>query len=261
MTEPIENYIDVSGYKCRVWSKGKGDRIGFLPGFGGLPKWIPFLDILAEDYEVVVPSIPGFPGGLGHNNYDNHLEWLLAIHDLLQESKLLDKTTIIGSGPGASLCADIAALWPSLIKKLCLISPWGIYSDNEPMADPWAQRAHEVSELMCDNPELWNNLKSDPAGKNSVEWPIEQSRALEASARIFWPLGNTGLDKRLRRVCCPVLLLRGVNDKVIPKSYMKTFSKNISGQTTTKEINQAGHLAELDQPDIVAKEIMSFVSL
>ena len=58
-----------------------------------------------------------------------------------------------------------------------------------------------------------------------------------------------------------MLLLRGVNDKVIPKSYMKTFSNNISGETTTKEINKAGHLAELDQPEIVAKEIISFISL
>ena len=29
-----------------------------------------------------------------------------------------------------------------------------------------------------------------PEGANSVEWPVEQTRAAEAAARIFWPLGE-----------------------------------------------------------------------
>ena len=40
--------IDVNGFPTRVWRKGSGPKIGFLAGFGGLPRWMPFLDELAE---------------------------------------------------------------------------------------------------------------------------------------------------------------------------------------------------------------------
>ena len=48
MSEPTTTTVDVNGHPCRVWTKGSGPKIGFLAGFGGLPRWIPFLDRLAE---------------------------------------------------------------------------------------------------------------------------------------------------------------------------------------------------------------------
>ena len=63
MNEPGTTTIDINGFATRVWRKGKGPRIGFLAGYGGLPRWVPFLDRLAETRTVIVPSLPGFPGG------------------------------------------------------------------------------------------------------------------------------------------------------------------------------------------------------
>ena len=260
MDSPSVTKITISGNSSRVWRKGNGQVIGFLAGFGGLPKWISFLDLLAEKYEVIVPSIPGFPGALGHNNYDNHLEWIIAIHDILKESGLLNNSSLIGSGPGGSLIAEVAALWPNQVKNISLISPWGISSDEVPMADPWAQRSHEIASLMCNNPKLWDQLKTQPEDADIVEWPIEQARALEASARIFWPLGNTGLIKRLSRITCPTLVIRGDNDRVISDKYINNFNEKIKAKKEIKIIKNAGHLAELDQPHEVAEAIHSFIT-
>ena len=127
------------------------------------------------------------------------------------------------------------------------------------MTDPWARRAQEVGPLLCETPERWEDLKTEPEGANSVEWPIEQNRALEASARIFWPLGNTGLAKRLAHITCPTLLIRGGADRVIPASYMETFRDGAGGETTIETVAGAGHLAELDQPQAVADAIRGFI--
>jgi hypothetical protein len=108
METPAVTHVEVNGHPCRVWSKGSGHRIGFLAGFGGLPKWIPFLETLAADYEIVVPSIPGFPGATGHAACDNHLDWVMAVRDLLREAGLLAGAPLIGSGPGGSPGADLA---------------------------------------------------------------------------------------------------------------------------------------------------------
>ena len=84
---------------------------------------------------------------------------------------------------------------------------------------------------MCADPEIWKAMKATPEGANSIEWPIEQTRAAEAAARIFWPLGNTRIEKRLRLIQAPVLLLWGENDKIMPRAYAETFARGISGKT------------------------------
>lgn len=259
MTEPDTLTIDVNGFPTRIWRKGTGPKLGFLAGFGGLPRWLPCLDELAKTRTVIVPSLPGFPGGdRGHTVLDTHLDWLLATRALLEKAGLWG-ADLAGSSVGASLAAEAAALWPASVHRLALISPFGLFDESDPPTDPWAQRADAVPGLMCANPETWTALKTAPEGANSVEWPIEQVRANEAAARIFWPLGNTKIEKRLALIQAPTLLLWGAQDRIMPRSYADRFAKGIAGKTEIRMIEGAGHLAELDKPAEVAQAILEFM--
>lgn len=260
MSEPDTQIIHLNGFATRVWRKGNGRKLGFLAGFGGLPRWIPFLDRLAEQRTVIVPSLPGFPGGdRGHTVLDNHLDWVLATRALLDAADLAG-ADLAASSVGASLALEAAAIWPDRVGKLALVSPFGLFEEKDPPADPWAQRADDVPGLMCADPEKWKALKAAPEGANSIEWPIEQTRASEAAARIFWPLGNTQIDKRLALVKAPTLLIWGEQDRVFPRSYADRFASRISGRTQIQTIPRAGHLAELDQPDAVATAILNWTA-
>jgi abhydrolase domain-containing protein 6 len=259
VSQPETLTIEVNGFPTRIWRKGNGPKIGFLAGFGGLPRWIPFLDELAKTRTVIVPSLPGFPGGdRGHTVLDSHLDWLLAVRDTLDQAGL-SGADLIGSSVGASLAAEVAALWPDTVRKLALIAPFGLFDEKDPPTDPWAQRGDAVPGLMCADPEIWKALKAPPVGENSIEWPIEQTRANEAAARIFWPLGNTRIEKRLRLIKAPTLLLWGEQDKIVPQTYAEVFAKGITGPTKIQIIAGAGHLAELDKPIEVAREILGFL--
>jgi pimeloyl-ACP methyl ester carboxylesterase len=250
--------VELNGFSCRVWKKGSGPKLGFLAGFGGLPRWIPFLDALARERTVIVPSLPGFPGGeRGHAMLDTHLDWVLAAHLLIQKSGLAG-ADLAGSSAGGSLAAEIAAIWPQSVRRLALIAPFGLFDEKDPMTDPWAQRAPDVPALMCADPANWEALKAEPEGQNSPEWPIEQTRASEAAARIFWPLGNTKLEKRLPLITAPTLLLWGEQDRIVPRSYADKFAAAITGRTKFQLIPGAGHLAELDEPEQVAAAILSW---
>src|SRR4051812_50101077 len=89
VSEPEELPVEINGFSCRVWRKGQGPKLGFLAGFGGLPRWVPFLDALAERRTVIVPSLPGFPGGdRGHSVLDTHLDWVLAGRQKLRAARL-----------------------------------------------------------------------------------------------------------------------------------------------------------------------------
>ena len=256
MSEPTTTTIDVNGHACRVWTKGNGPKIGFLAGYGGLPRWIPFLDRLAEKRTVIAPSMPGFPGATGHNALDTHLDWIVAVKSLLGGAGL-DGADLVGSSVGGSFVAEIAALWPQSVQRIAMIAPFGLFDENDPAADVWAQRADDVPGLLCANAQAYKDLKAMPVGANSVEWPIEQTRAAEAAARIFWPLGNTKLERRLPLITAPTLLIWGESDRVMPRTYADKFAKAIPGGAKIATIPRAGHLAELDQPDAVAKAVLA----
>jgi len=252
--------IDVNGFATRVWRQGSGPRLGFLAGFGGLPRHVPFIDELAKSRTVIVPSLPGFPGGdRGHSVLDTHLDWVLAVREILVKSELIG-ADLAGSSVGGSLAAEVAAIWPDAVRRLALIAPFGLFEESDPPTDPWAQRADAVPGLMCADPAIWTALKTAPEGANSIEWPIEQVRASEAAARIFWPLGNTKLEKRLGLIAAPTLLLWGEQDRIMPRSYADRFAKQIKGRSETRLIPGAGHLAELDQPKAVADAILAWTA-
>jgi pimeloyl-ACP methyl ester carboxylesterase len=251
--------IEVNGCPLRVWRKGSGPKIGFLAGYGGLPRWIPFLDRLAESRTVIVPSLPGFPGGdRGHVRLDSHLDWVLAVREIIDRAELAG-ADLVGSSVGGSFAAELAAIWPERVRRLALIAPFGLFNADDPAADPWAQRPDDVPALLTADPETYRRLKEMPAGANSIEWPIEQVRAAEAAARIFWPLGNTGLIRRLPLIKAPTLILWGERDRLMPKSYAATIAGAIMG-ATEMIIPGAGHLAELDRPDEVAAAVVRFTS-
>ena len=259
MSEPETLTVEINGFPTRVWRQGSGPKLGFLAGYGGLPRWVPFLDHLAERRTVIVPSLPGFPGGdRGHTVLDAHLDWLLAVHEILVKADLLG-ADLAGSSVGGSFAAEIAAIWPQHVRKLALIAPFGLFDEKDPATDPWAQRADAIAGLMCADPEIWTALKATPEGANSVEWPIEQVRANEAAARIFWPLGNTKLEKRLPMIQAPTLLIWGEQDRIMPRSYAERLRKAIAGTTETRVIAGAGHLAELDRPRETAETILDWI--
>jgi pimeloyl-ACP methyl ester carboxylesterase len=259
VSEPITLTVTVNGFATRVWRKGSGPKIGFLAGFGGLARFIPFLDRLAQKRTVIVPSLPGYPGGeRGHSVLDSHLDWVLAVRELIDQAELAG-ADLVGSSVGASFAAELAAIWPERVQRLALIAPFGLFKDAEPPADPWAQRAEDLPGLLTADPETYRALKAMPAGANSVEWPIEQTRAAEAAARAFWPLGNTRLERRLPLIRAPTLILWGENDRLLPASYARWVARAMTAPNETRLIAGAGHLAELDAPVEVAEAILAFM--
>jgi pimeloyl-ACP methyl ester carboxylesterase len=260
MADPAVTTVDFDGFPIRVWTKGSGPKIGFLAGFGGLPRWTPFLDKLAESRTVIAPSLPGFPGGdKAHTVIDSHLDWIVALRSICTQAGL-DGVDLVGSSLGGALAAELAALWPSSVRRLVLIAPFGMYKEGDPTESAFAQRPDDIPGLLVANPEIYVALRKEPEGANSVEWTVEQTRANEAAARFLWPIGDTRLKRRLPLIQAPTLLLWGEKDRVVPRSYAKYFAEAMKAKTEHKIIPGAGHLAELDAPDAVAAAVREWTS-
>lgn len=254
----IARTVEVNGRTCRVWEKGAGDPVGFLAGIGGLGSWTPFLDRIAERRRVLVPSIPGFPGAQGHNLLDTQLDWILAVQDLLEFAGLAG-ADLVASSVGAALAADVAACARGMVRRLVLIGPLGVFDEAEPIADVWAQRPGDLPRMVCADPAHFLAAVAAPEGEDPVEAEVLLLRAHEAAARLLWPLSDTGLSKRLSRIRDEVMLVWGEADRVVPFGYARRFADAIAGATRIERIADAGHLAELDAPDEVARLVLDFL--
>lgn len=253
-----ERRVRAGRLDCRVWEKGRGEPLGFLGGFHGLPRWTAFLDRLAERRRVVAPSLPGFPGADGHRELDELLDWIVATLDLLEACDLAGRD-LVGASVGGTLAAEVAALSRGSVGKLVLIAPFGLFDPNEPPADPWATQRAELPALLSAYPETLAAHLAQPPEEDEVEWPIVLNRAGEAAARLLWPLGDTGLAKRLHRIDAPTLILWGADDRVLPASTAKRLADGIPGFSRVRSIEGAGHTVELDQPDPTADAVLDFL--
>ena len=262
MTEPATGTVSVNGQPCRFWSKGSGRRVGVLPGIGGLPQWSPFLEQLSQNCTVVALSPPGFQGsGTGQEQLDNELDWALALHDLVVGAEL-EGCDLVGMSVGGAFAALAAATWPRLVSRLVLVSPLGLFEEGDPTADIFAVRPGTMPDLLCANGAAYRALHDVPEGatdSKTIDWQIEELRALEAMHRYMWPLGDANLAKRLPRISVPTLLVRGDQDAVLPESYVSRFKREIGGPVEIVEMAGAGHLADVDAPEELAGIVRDFL--
>jgi pimeloyl-ACP methyl ester carboxylesterase len=258
MTAPALRTVEVNGAPCRVWERGAGAPLGVLAGFGGFPRWTPFLEELASERRVVVPSLPGFPGALGHDRLDDLADWVCATLDLLEAAGLAG-ADLVGLSVGGALAAEAVAFSPAVAERLVLVAPFGLYDENEPTADPWAQRLEDVPALLCADAGRFAAEMLPAGGEDAVERQIVVLRAFEAAARLLWPTGDLGLRKRLHRIRKPTLLVWGGADRVVPPGYAKRFADAIAGPTEIRSIEGAGHRADLDAPEALAEAILRFL--
>ena len=256
--EPASRVVIANGRPGRIWEKGTGKKIFWLSSAPMLLRWTEIHETLAAGARLVVCSLPGFPGGEGHDSIDDHLSWCLAAKDLLEAAGFQVGDTLLGSSTAGALAADIAALWPQLVGKLILIAPCGIYDPDEPTRDMFALQPKEAPTTLAQDGERYTAQVAVPEGSEPVLWTITTVRGNEAAARFLWPLGNTRVAGRLHRVTAPTLLIWGEADRILPPSYAERFARAIGGNASVVKLAGAGHLAELDQPAQAGAAVLQF---
>ncbi len=254
-------YVSFNGETARVWEAGDGPPVLFLAGFGGLPRWIPFLDRLAASRRVIVPALPGFPGALGHERLDDRSDWTAATLAILEQSTP-GPVPLIASSVSAPLALEAAVARPDMFSRIVLSAPFGVWDGTAEVSDLWAQPPgpDHYAALLCKRADAYARLWQRPADADEVAWQVLEARSREAAARYLWPLNDTGIRKRAWRLRAPMLLLRGEDDALVPASALELLKAATSAPVQLKTLADAGHLLELDAPDRLAALALEFLS-
>ena len=253
MPETINVEVRRGDFRAEVTKAGKGPPLLYLHGAVGQKSWAPFLDLLAQRFTVYAPVMPGYGNSTGLEHIADLSDLTLYSLEVLNELGVT-RSHVVGHFLGGMVAAEMAAASPSSIDRLVLVSPAGVWRDDEPVADLLALNANELSE----------RLTATPNGADSLdgladELARERMQDIAAAGKFLWPLPDRGLDRRAYRIKASTLILWGDKDRINPPSYASDFQRMIAtSQAAT--IANAGHLVMLEQPEAFANTVASFLS-
>lgn len=233
---------------------GKGRPLLYFHGVDGMRSSRQFVERLATGVTVIAPDHPGF----GKSEMP---PWIESIHDMAYfylrylSEQGLEPVDIVGHSLGAWLALEMAIRSPSSFRSLTLISAAGIHLAGIPRGDLFMWAPDAVLRRMVVDSALAEDLVKRTAADQEVEL-----RNRYAIARIAWhpPMHNPHLAKWLHRIACPVQIIWGADDAMLPLAYAEEFERLIHG-AKLQIIPSCGHLPHFERPEMTASLVLSFI--
>ena len=256
-----EQVLDVRGSEVRLLAHGDGAPVLYLHGEDDLGTWLPLLEALSVTFAVVRPDLPGFNGSAGRAD-------LASVHDLafftldVMDALGLDRASIVGTGLGGWLAADLATIEPRRVERLVLVAALGLRPPDGHRGDIFLLDPVGAARILYHAPAAAEVAVA--AAQRLAEDPDAHARYLgnrAATAHLAWNpyLHDPRLEDRLHRIAAPTLVVWGDDDRVVSPLAGRRYGAAIASARVVT-IPGAGHLAHLEAPDAVLAEIVPFLS-
>lgn len=259
MAKSKNSFVKLQGIDVELERRGKGKPMLLLYGEEARELEMPFVDALAKDYEIFIPSAPGF----GHTErplwVENMDDIAYLYLDLLDELDL-NGVTVMGFSLGGWIAAEMATKTCTRLERLILVDPYGIKVGGP--------EARDIADIYYLPPEKVMELKYFDAKFGERDFPSMADDVLEiiarnseSTARFVWEpyMHNPKLKRRLHRIKVPTLLVWGANDGIVTPDYGKAFCQSIPG-AEIEIVPEAGHLPHLEQPEIFMNHVRNFLA-
>jgi pimeloyl-ACP methyl ester carboxylesterase len=253
----IQGRMRVGDFDVRAWSGGSGPPLVYLHGFEQHPGDAPYLRRLAETHHVLAPEHPGFGASAGFDRLTD-LQDLILYYRALIESWNQGPVDLIGHCLGGMFAAELAILAPTLVRRLILVDPYGLWLEDEPLPDPfllgppalaavkWRDPAHAARETSAFDPDQ---------GDTAAEF---RTMNLTAASKFMWPIPDRGLARRLPYLTTPTLVIHGAADGLTPPSYQRAWAAALPNARTAL-IDEAGHLPMVEAEDAFIGLVETFL--
>jgi pimeloyl-ACP methyl ester carboxylesterase len=250
-----EQTLEVRGTRIRVLRGGSGPPLIFLHGASGHTGWLPVLDRLSRDFDVLVPEHPGFGSS-------DDPPWLDRASDLayfyldLMEALRLERVHLMGTSLGGWIAAELAVRNTARLASLTLICAVGITAAGVPVDDMFRMSAEENARRFYVDPERVRRRLELLASAD----PRLLVRNRSTVVRLAYPhFVNPELSKWLHRIDVPTLLVWGENDGLVPPRFGAAWRDLVAGATLVV-IPQAGHAPFEEQPDAFLAAFAAFMA-
>lgn len=237
----------------------------FLHGVGGAGRiWRPQEDHFASRHHVLAWDAPGYGGrALGTEVSFEAMAAQLA-QDMNEAG--MTSASIIGHSFGGMVAQQLVQDFPDRVKHLILsgTSPAFGRPDGDFQQKFIAARTKPLDEgkTMADvAAAVAPSLVGKSAPASAVELAIDcMSQVPETTYRaVIAALTQFDLRANLANIACPTLLIGGSEDNTAPPAMMERMAARIPGAEFT-EMEGAGHLAPIEQPDRFNEIVEAFIA-
>ncbi len=246
--------VEPTGLDVHYYRHGHGDPVLFLHGILGMQGWDPMLEALAQSCDVIAPYAPGWGPSQDWDALDGPLDIAMLYRDIL-DALGIASAHVFGTSIGAWMAAELAAIYPPCVRTLVLLNPLGLWLEDTPGEDPFAQHPMKPTEVLFAEPSLREQLLL--ADRDKTEAYLQEIHDLKAAAKFLWPIPDTGVHKRLPRISAATLVVTSDKDVVVPPPYGVHWQHAIPNAALTT-LADAGHLATFEQPEACARIATEF---
>jgi pimeloyl-ACP methyl ester carboxylesterase len=247
---------DVGGRATRILTAGSGPTLLWLhDSFGN--RWTPGHETLSNSCQLVAPSLPGFDDSTtlgGIDGPEDVVFWLLDLLDALA----LERPTVLGSGLGGWMAAELAIRYPEQLGGLVLVNAYGLKVEGALPQDEFALTPPMLRPLVF----------RDPEGPLAQDWlpdsePPERAEstlhARVAAARLAWQFPYSAkLRGRLPRARVPALVLWSARDQLVPLLHAHAYVEGLPDARLVV-LDTASHYPYLEVPELFAREVAAFL--
>jgi pimeloyl-ACP methyl ester carboxylesterase len=256
MPDPTVSRLAIRGCTIRLMRGGAGPPLLVLHGAGG-GAWLPFMQTLAERFDVIAPEHPGF----GDSDAP---DWLDTIHDLayfdldLLAALDLDRVHLVGISLGGWVAAELAVRDTGRLASLTLVGAAGLHLKGVKQVDPF---------LRTDEQRIRDFFHDQACADTMIEKMLAPELADAAmknrtiTAKLSWqPRGyDPHLHKWLHRIDVPTLLVWGAEDRLFPKEYAYAYRDLIPGSKAVV-IPECGHVPHVEKPAAFLAALEDFIA-
>jgi pimeloyl-ACP methyl ester carboxylesterase len=251
--------ISVAGNATVIRQGGEGSPFVYLHStLDESFMWFPFFEAFAKHFRVLVPTHPGFGKSEGFDQIDTIED--MAFHYLeLLDALGLEKVMLGGVSLGGWIAAEFAVRWPERVERLWLADAPGLWVDDQPLGDLFRvmNNPDQLRRLVFHDPDGYI-AKLVIADNPPEDRMLKAYQSLTVLARLVWERPyDPKLAGRLHRITCPVLLLWGDNDRLVPPAYTEVYRKHIP-HAEIKIIPNCGHLPMFEKEAEFVETIVRF---
>jgi len=241
----------IEGVRVSILRGGSGTPLLFLHGSDAFGDWLPFMETLALEYDVIVPDHPGFGRSDTPQWLDNIGDLAHFYRALIDELGLHD-VVLAGHGLGGWIACELALRNTRDLRALILVDSAGL-----PLT------VDGVDTFMCSPDEIRNASYLDVARAPEPDdaFRAQQAKSALMTARVAWRprFYDPQLAKWLHRLQLPTLVVWGAADAVFPPPQAEVFAAAIPGARTLI-IPAAGHLPHIEAPQAFTAGAAAFIN-
>ena len=247
--------IEVDGCRTHLRRGGAGSPLVFLHGATGAPVILPFMEKLAQRFDVLVPEHPV-------DGCTDEPEWLENIHDVAYfyldfiKHLQLEDIVLIGGSLGGWIAMEMAVRDTSRLRNLILVGPAGIPARGVEPADIFLLPPEEVVRRLYHDEKLAQQRLAEPLSAEAIDIGLKNRHT---TARLGWEprLHDPFLPKWLHRIDVPVKIIWGKEDRILPVKFLEEY-KRLMPRAEVDVFDNCGHLPQAEMADRFVDSVVRF---